>query len=637
MKKIWVYDEENLLDFHCSVYIDRDSDDIRIFEISNFKNELKELQHFVKTEVGGLWGFNNNSYDDILLNYKLGLKSVTAQQLYEKSTSVINSDRQWNNLKIPSADVFKMLHFDRFGVSLKWCEYVMGSESIEEMPVEHWESVDTVELASKVVAYCKWDVLQTKKILKLHEGDVQIRRDLQVKYPEMKNVFSMSNTAMGKTSMLLDYCKITNTDPNIIKYQRTKRDSIVLGNIIDDRITFKTKPFQDFLTYLKNKKTNLVVNELDEYIYFQKMHYILKKGGLHGTEGQRIKKGKTYSVNTKYIYEANDEEKLLDVDFSSYYPFCIQVLGIAPKHLDKDTFIQLVSNYTSERVYHKNNGNEKEAAELKIKINALFGQMGDENSFLYDLEAMYKVTINGQLLLLMMIEELVRLGAHCWYANTDGCSFIVSNTIEDSILKKAQDFATWINIPLECDYFQKAYIKDVNNFCIIKPNGKLKLKGCYVYENIPMTKNPSNSISAKAAVQYLVHKTPIVKTIQEEKNILPFCIGKRAKKTSAGMPVFTWYESGLEEKAYPQQKTIRYIVSNRGGVLKSVYPNGKSEHLEAPLDKGRFWFTSIYNKLESYKVEDFDINWLYYQYEANKLCQFKKTTFQGQLNQLKLL
>ncbi len=66
MKRIWIYDTEQLHNFHCSVFIDRHSDDTVTFEISEFKNELKQLQQFVREEVAGLWGWNNHEYDDVI-------------------------------------------------------------------------------------------------------------------------------------------------------------------------------------------------------------------------------------------------------------------------------------------------------------------------------------------------------------------------------------------------------------------------------------------------------------------------------------------------------------------------------------------------------------------------------------------
>lgn len=643
MKRVWIYDMENMYDFHCTVFLDRDSDEKRIFEISNFKNEFKELIAFVKTEVKNLWGYNNNQYDDVILEWMLQLTfTPTANQLFQKSQEVIDGNF-WGKLPFTSADIFRMLHFNRFFVSLKWAQFMMDSESIEEMPV-HWsESIIDRDVADKVIAYCVWDVIETRKVIFKHPEDLQLRRDFKQQYPHFKNPFSMSNTAMGKESMLFDYCKLTGDDPRHIKDLRTHHKSILLKDVIDESISFKTKPFQNFLQSLKNKKDNLVTKGLSEYIFFQNMHYDLKKGGLHGTQGQRYKKGKKWTVDCWRTYESTDYQTLIDYDFGSYYPGLLQKFNVHPQHLNAKVFVDLIKTYTSERLRHKKAGNKKEANALKIKINSLYGLLGDQHSFLYDLKAMYTVTINGQLILLQLIEELAIHGYQCWYANTDGVSVICPNDKVDHCKEVAYNFAKLVDIPLEDDIFKKAYIRDVNNFVIIKEKG-FKLKGCYVYEDLPLNKNASNRISSKAATHKLIYGTSIQKTISEEDSILPFCIGIRAKHTpKKGMPKIVWFDANNYDKnnrmiGIEQQKTIRYIVTKSGGVLKFVYPsdNNSETYLEAHPHKNKFWYTTMLNKIESFNRRDYNIDEIYYVREAEKLCEFKPNEFQGQINQLSL-
>lgn len=57
---------------------------------------------------------------------------------------------------------------------------------------------------------------------------------------------------------------------------------------------------------------------------------------------------------------------------------------------------------------------------LKIVINSLYGKLGDENSEICDRLAVLKVTINGQLLIMMLCEELELNGIEVISANTDG-------------------------------------------------------------------------------------------------------------------------------------------------------------------------------------------------------------------------
>lgn len=648
MKRIWIYDTEQLHNFHCSVFIDRHSDDTVTFEISEFKNELKQLQQFVREEVAGLWGWNNHEYDDVIYTTLLYAQSITARDLYKLSQKIIDGERMWSKPPFKTSDLYKMLHFDRFGVSLKWAEVMMCSDSIEEMPVEHWQDVDTRELADKVLYYCTYDVQQTKKVLLRHPEAIEIRKGVEQEYG-IRNAYSLSNTSLGKVTMIQDYCSITGDDPYELKNRRTIRSEVYPKDIISDRIQFKTKPLQDFLTYLKNKRVNLVTTPLNEYLYFQGMHYDLKKGGLHGVQGSRTKNGKKYKIDTRLVYESNESQLLLDADFGSFYPRLISVLETCPAHLDKDVFLPLLEKYTIDRLQHKKAGNKVKANDLKIKINSIYGLLGEKNSFLFDLEVMYRITLNGQLILLMLIEELSLLDCPCWYANTDGASFIVNKNKKEIVDAKLKEFSTWIDIELETDIFNKAWIRDVNNFCIIKESGEVKLKGCYEYEDkeqikkgyrwfetLPINKNNSNLISSKAAVKYLTNKTAITEILDEETSIYPFCIAIRPKKTVKGRPDIMWYHKADRLLGEKQQKTCRYIISKEGGVLKLVYQDGTETHCEAYPHKGQFWFTTIMNKIQDDNKENYDLDYTYYQRETLKLCQFKLNGYQATKEQLKL-
>lgn len=640
MKKIWVYDIEAFYDFFCIVFIDYHSDEQVVFEISKFKNELGEIKQFIKTRVAKWFGYANNNYDDIVMTWLLKQDNITAHEIYKYSTSVIESEAQWVNMPFESADIFRMLHFNRFKVSLKWCQIMMNTLDIEELR-NFKDPVTTREEADDVIYYCTHDVQETKKVIFNHPKDLELRRDLLVEYPMLKNPFSMSNTAIGKNTMLEDYCNLTGEDKWVVNKLRTEYKYIVPSDVIDSRIVFQTKQLQDFLIRLKNSKVNLAFKEFKEYIQFDEMHYDLGKGGVHGVQGNRVKKGKKTQTICNLIYQEDDNFEIVDFDWGSYYPMAQCELGIAPKHLKKEPFLKLIRQYTNDRLHYKATGQKKKANALKIKINSLYGLLGDEHSFLYDKKAMYSVTINGQLLLLMLIERMSLLGIKCIYANTDGACFLVPKILKEEFNNVCQKFFKVVNIPQETKNFKKCYIKDVNNFVIIESDNELKLKGCYVYEDLPYNKNNSNLISKEAAVKHLVNNIPFAKTIQEENSIFPFCNSVRAQKTSKGMPTFKWFEKADRDFETSLQKTIRYAVTKTGGVLKKTYPSEgevDEEHVEAHPQKGRFWFTTILTHINKDKTNksDYDVDETYYIYEASKLCNFRLNYKQAEKNQMTL-
>lgn len=160
-KKIWVYDIETFYDFFCIVFIDYHSDEQVVFEISKFKNELPEIKQFINTRVAKWFGYNNNNFDDVVMTWLLKQNTITAHEIYKYSTSVIENDAQWVNMPFDSADIFRMLHFNRFKVSLKWCQIMMNTLDIEELR-NFKDPVTTRQEADDVIYYCIHDVQETK-------------------------------------------------------------------------------------------------------------------------------------------------------------------------------------------------------------------------------------------------------------------------------------------------------------------------------------------------------------------------------------------------------------------------------------------------------------------------------------------
>ena len=94
----------------------------------------------------------------------------------------------------------------------------------------------------------------------------------------------------------------------------------------------------------------------------------------------------------------------------------------------KHVFVNLISWMRDTRVEVKHSAEDiidgipKDvlALVLKIVINSIYGKLGFEAGSLYDRLAVLKVTINGQLLMLMLAEELELNNIHVISANTDG-------------------------------------------------------------------------------------------------------------------------------------------------------------------------------------------------------------------------
>ena len=83
-------------------------------------------------------------------------------------------------LQIKQIDLFKMNHWDNRAKmsSLKWIQYSMDWENIEEMPHPHNQPVLSQDTLEKVITYCINDVESTKEILNFSKDQIKLRQTL---------------------------------------------------------------------------------------------------------------------------------------------------------------------------------------------------------------------------------------------------------------------------------------------------------------------------------------------------------------------------------------------------------------------------------------------------------------------------
>ena len=101
-------------------------------------------------------------------------------------------------LKIGQIDLFKMNHWDNRAKmsSLKWIQYSMDWENVEEMPHPHYERIVDRETLDMVVKYCINDVRSTKAIFTMTDSKgnkVMVSQiNLRAKLSETYNVNLLS-------------------------------------------------------------------------------------------------------------------------------------------------------------------------------------------------------------------------------------------------------------------------------------------------------------------------------------------------------------------------------------------------------------------------------------------------------------
>ena len=139
----------------------------------------------------------------------------------------------------------------------------------------------------------------------------------------------------------------------------------------------------------------------------------------------------------------------------------MSVYKVAPKHLNEGVFVKLITWLKDTRVAAKHSKEEfidgipkKLLAEaLKIVINSIYGKLGFEMGDICDRLAVLKVTINGQLMIMMLCEELELNGIEVVSANTDGIVVKLYKTQKDKFNEIADNWKTLTGLDADSEEF----------------------------------------------------------------------------------------------------------------------------------------------------------------------------------------
>ena len=260
---------------------------------------------------------------------------------------------------------------------------------------------------------------------------------------------------------------------------------------------------------------------------------------------------------------------------------------------------------TKQRLAAKKIGDMVTADALKITINSIYGKLGFEFGYLYSPKSMYAVTINGQLMLLNLIEKMELAGMECFYANTDGATFKVHKSKVKEFYAIGDAYSEYVDIPIEYANYAKCLIRDVNNYIIVDTDGKRKIKGAF--SSKPNLSGAFNMpVVAMVAEKVLVDGADILTELKNHTDMYDFC---KAQKTGGQFTTEYHELVGTEKVVTSCQKTNRYIVTNNGGKLFKA----KEDSLHDLVSGFR---VDIFN---DHHTKPIDINYGYYSREVRKL------------------
>ena len=612
-KRVWIFDLETL-DVFTATYLDRDSDETRVFVIDNELDDRELMFEFLDNEVAGLVGFNSINFDAQILEYMYRNPDCTAGDI-RRYAQIITSDNDRMNdvpewrLRHKHLDLYRIHHFDNKNkrTGLKWCEFSMDLENIEDMPSDG-EGENWLQM---ILSYNLNDVIATKELYKRTISMIELRKQLTKMYGI--NLINASDSKIGSELTLKLYCQKTGKNIKDVRSMRTYRKSIKIGDIIFPYVKFNSDIFNLVLNHFKNLEIKDTKSGSEFSVNYKDFQFDYGSGGIHG------------SISNS-IVESDKEYVIIDADVSSLYPSIAIVNGLYPRHLGRE----FVDIYNQEivvpRLIAKKEGNKVLADGFKLAANSVYGKSNDVYSWLYDPQYTMATTINGQLLLTMLAEMLMEIDdSKLIQINTDGLTMRIPRDKGTQYFDICEKWMKITNLELEYVKYSKMIIFDVNNYLAFYIDGKYKAKGRCEFENIPLHKNKSFAIIPRAFYEYYKNNTEPVEFITNHNNIYDFCAGVKSKRSDikgGNWYQLHWIEKG-DYKTKKLSKTVRYYVSNKGATLIKHSEDGSQSHVEAPVRKGtrimKDWKVTYFNK--SVKHNDFskyDIDYTYYISKVNE-------------------
>lgn len=402
---------------------------------------------------------------------------------------------------------------------LKQLEGFMGN-NIKESDVSF--TIDrklTEKELKEVIKYCNHDVEQTMQVFvnqieefNSHMGLIKMFK-LPLKY--------INKTKAQLSAIILGADKIEHDDE--FEYE-----------IVD---TIQIHKYRHILEWYKNPLNKDYKKKLD--VEVAGVPHTFGWGGLHGAKPNYIGEG---------IY--------VNSDVGSFYPSLMLQYDFQSRNINDKTKFQ---NIYDTRMKLKHEGRKKEQAPLKIVLNSTYGAMKDKYNNLYDPRQANNVCINGQLMLLDLIEKL----ENKWeliQSNTDGVMFKLNSKDDlEEYENICNDWCSRTRMTLEHDIINKVIQKDVNNYLIVMENGKVKSKGAYVKELNKLDNDLP--IVNKALKDYFVKNIPVETTINSCNDLIEF---QKIVKVSGK------YKYALHGNKILNEKILR-VFASRSKVDKGVF------------------------------------------------------------------
>lgn len=440
--------------------------------------------------------FNQNDfYMNALNKFKLPYTDIDVMQIFALNKASVMIDKAGDRKPVPKSlkqtsinlQWYELLEFELPPICEKDIHFYHNIDRYKGMTAKQlnsllgkWERFIIEEYIPPMMYYNKNDCFIGCEMMRLNIDEIRLRYNIARSYG--LNVLSASRSNISDAFIEKFYSEMSGLHPSQWKGKKTERKAMAFKKVIFDFINFKTELLQKLLREMKE----VVVFSIGKDAFSREVSinngvYTIATGGLHSKDIP----GALYSnwpiddasSTGEQSQKSLNRFKYVHWDISSFYPSIMVQYGVAPAHLDQKVFVKLIKWIRDTRVTAKHTKGDIDgvpanilAAVLKIVINAIYGKLGFEHGDLCDRLAVLKVTINGQLMIMMLCEELELNGIEVISANTDGIVVKLYENKVDTFNTIANNWKKLTGLDADSEEY-KCYInRDIDYWCLNSVN-----------------------------------------------------------------------------------------------------------------------------------------------------------------------
>lgn len=500
-----VYDFEVFKYDWLVVFIDTDAR--KTFSIVN---DPEALRTYYEANVRNIWiGFNNEHYDKYI--FKAILLGMNLKEVNDRI--IIDGVDGW---RISSAfNKIPMINYDVFtskANGLKTLEGFMGNNIKETSVPFDIDRKLTQEEIEETIKYCTSDVENTAEVFIEQIDTFNAFVEIIKAFPDQCSLFNLKDSSAQITA-------------NVLECERHEWDDEFDFFFLPCLRLDKYKHVQEWFAQFIGMEFD---SEAEKRAFYKSTSLTANIAGVPHNFGF----GGCHGAPEKPLYARGG---LYHVDVNNYYPSILLAHNLVTRAATNDNF-KVIYDRRKELKYKQTHAKDKAEAKhykkaqtpYKLILNALSGGMKDKNNRAYDPRNNNVMCINGQLMLLDLIEHLeVIPGFNLIQSNTDGLIIQIPDTDEafdmmDDICYEWESRCSTerCDILLETDQIGEIYQKDVNNYLWIDLDGGVERKGAYVKELSRL--DYDLPIVNRALVEYMVNKTLVEDTINNCKDLIEF-------------------------------------------------------------------------------------------------------------------